>query len=119
MTEESPGNYVATIPELYPLSGNARIEITVVCPDTSETMVDFDIYIDPSGIVREVSGVPLTGAMVTLSRSDSSAGPFLQVTDGNSLMSPVNRRNPDLTDDGGRFGWDVIAGFYIASREVE
>ena len=27
-------------------------------------------------------------------------------------MSPANRRNPDHTDALGRFGWDVLPGFY-------
>jgi hypothetical protein len=33
-------------------------------------------------------------------------------------MSPGNRRNPDRTDLLGRFGWDVLPGFYtvLASR---
>ena len=27
-------------------------------------------------------------------------------------MSPANRKNPDVTDATGHFGWDVITGFY-------
>jgi hypothetical protein len=34
-------------------------------------------------------------------------------------MSPANRTNPDTTDAEGRFGWDVIAGFYKVRAEKE
>jgi hypothetical protein len=33
------------------------------------------------------------------------------------MMSPSNRNNPDVTDAAGRFGWDVIAGFYKVRAE--
>jgi hypothetical protein len=52
------------------------------------------------------------GATVTLFRSDQVGGPFTQVPNGNALMSPGNRTNPDVADASGHFGWDVIAGFY-------
>ena len=31
---------------------------------------------------------------------------------GDAIMSPGNRTNPDTTDAGGHYGWDVITGFY-------
>ncbi|MDP1806637.1 MAG: hypothetical protein Q8K72_15780, partial [Acidimicrobiales bacterium] len=34
------------------------------------------------------------------------------VPDGSAIMSPSNRKNPDVTDAFGHFGWDVIAGYY-------
>src|ERR1700710_978038 len=74
--------------------------------------ITFPIYIDPSGFVHTVSGAPLGGATVTLFRSDAKAGPFTVVPDGSAAMSPMNRRNSDLSEADGHFGWDVIAGFY-------
>jgi hypothetical protein len=55
-------------------------------------------------------GIP--GAKVVLLRSDAQAGPFEQVANGSARMSPANRRNPDLTDASGHFGWDVVSGYY-------
>jgi hypothetical protein len=49
---------------------------------------------------------------VTLSRSDLVGGPFTTVPNGSAIMSPSNRVNPDTTPANGKFGWDVLAGFY-------
>ena len=73
---------------------------------------DFTVWIDPSGFVRTTKGLVLPGAKVALFRADAAAGPFAQVKSGSAVMSPANRRNPDVTDANGHFGWDVIAGFY-------
>lgn len=54
---------------------------------------------------------------MTLLQSDSATGPFAVVPDGSAAMSPMNRKNPDVTDSGGRFGWDVIAGYYKVRAE--
>lgn len=69
-------------------------------------------YIDPSGFVKTVTGAPIAGATVKLFRSDTAAGPFVQVPNNSTIMSPQNRTNPDTTDVDGHFGWDVIAGYY-------
>lgn len=82
---------------------------------TEETT--FPIYIDPSGYVRLADGSPLAGATVKLFASESADGPFTLVPDGSAAMSPMNRHNPDATDSGGRFGWDVVAGFYKVRAE--
>ncbi len=113
MAEGPAGTYTATIDAFYPISGSATIEMTITCPDPAQNETDsFNIYIDPSGNVRSVGGAPITGATVTLYRSDSSSGPFVTVPDGSDIMSPMNRSNPDTTDADGHFGWDVIAGYY-------
>lgn len=117
MTEAPPGTYTATIAALYPLHGYGRVVITILCGGVPTT-VAFDIYIDPSGTVRTVGGAAIAGATVTLFRSDSASGPFVQVEDGSGIMSPANRNNPDSTDASGHFGWDVIAGFYIVRAEA-
>ena len=65
------------------------------------------------------SGRPVYEATVTLYRSDSPSGPFEVVPTGSFVMSPANRRNPDLTDETGHFGWDVIAGYYKVRAEKE
>jgi hypothetical protein len=82
---------------------------------TEETT--FPIYIDPSGYVRLADGSPLAGATVKLFVAESADGPFTLVPDGSAAMSPMNRHNPDATDSGGRFGWDVVAGFYRVRAE--
>ncbi len=55
-----------------------------------------------------------------------SAGPFEVVENDSAIMSPSNRTNPDTTDaenpetdaeEGGHFGWDVIAGYYKVRAE--
>jgi Ca2+-binding RTX toxin-like protein len=112
MTEGPAGIYTATIPPLFPHSGAAKVVVTIVCPGGGTVTVKFDIYIDPSGFVRNTFGVGIVGATVTLFRSDTSGGPFVQVPNNDPIMSPANRTNPDLTDPTGHFGWDVIAGYY-------
>lgn len=116
MTESSSGTYTARIAPLYPVHGNARIIITIKCPNTINT-IPFDIYIDPSGVVETVDGTPLSDATVTLWRSDSSAGPFQAVESRSAVMSVANRANPDTTDANGHFGWDVAAGYYKVRAE--
>jgi Zn-dependent metalloprotease len=119
MTEDPAGTYTGSIPPLQPAVGYARVTITVQCPGGTPVVIAFDIYIDPSGVVVDQSGDPVDGATVTLSRSDAFAGPFAVVPDGSGLMSPANRNNPDTTQDGGRFGWDVVAGYYRVRAERE
>jgi carboxypeptidase family protein len=72
----------------------------------------FSLWIDPSGNVRTTRRGGLPGAKVVLLRSDARAGPFVQVDNGSEQMSPANRRNPDVTDQTGHFGWDVVSGHY-------
>jgi hypothetical protein len=113
MAEGTPlGTYQAQISPLIPLHGSARIEIKIACSGEPDQTITFDIYIDPSGWVRDVNGASITGATVTLYRADVSGGPFQIVSDGSAVMSPMNRHNPDITDGVGHFGWDVIAGYY-------
>jgi hypothetical protein len=73
--------------------------------------------VDPSGVVQNTDGTPLAGALVTLWRAEAAEGPFEQVLDGSLVMSAANRQNPDLTETGGRFGWDVIPGYYKVRAE--
>jgi carboxypeptidase family protein len=70
------------------------------------------VWVDPSGYVRTTRGQGLPGARVVLMRSAVQSGPFVQVADGSAEMSPANRKNPDVTDATGHFGWDVVSGFY-------
>ncbi len=117
MTEGPAGTYTANIPALNPIHGYARIETTIVCPCGGSLTTSFSLYIDPSGNVRTVAGDPIIGATVTLYRSNNPGGPFVQVANGDAIMSPVNRTNPDTTDGHGHFGWDVIAGYYKVRAE--
>jgi hypothetical protein len=108
LTPDQPGTYAATFAAPYPHHGNATISWTLDCGTTGS----FDIYLDPSGVVKTVGGTAIGGVTVTLYRADDSAGPFVQVPNGSAIMSPGNRVNPDTTDATGHFGWDVLSGFY-------
>lgn len=92
--------------------GDANVSISIDCPGPTDEQIEFGLYIDPSGHVRDSAGAPVVGATVELLRSANPAGPFAPVPDGSAVMSPSNRTNPDLTDADGHFGWDVVAGYY-------
>lgn len=111
LTEEPAGVYRARVAPTYPDHGAASITTNVPAA-CGRPVVAFDLYIDPSGVVADQYGRPLSGATVTLRRSDSEAGPFAAVPDGSALMSPSNRTNPDTTDGTGFFQWDVLTGWY-------
>lgn len=121
MTESAanPGVYTANIAALYPNSGHVTVSMTIHCPDNSTSITEFSMYIDPSGVVKDIHGNPVKDATVTLSRSDSLAGPFNNVLNGSSIMSPTNRTNPDTTNVQGLFGWDVVAGYYKVRAEKQ
>jgi hypothetical protein len=121
MTESPAGQYHAAFAALAPNVGYARGRITLQCPSgvalAADTIIDFDLYIEPAGTVRTVQGAPLAGATVTLYYYDSTTGSFNAVPDGDAIMAPVNRANPDTTDVEGNFGWDVVDGFYKIRAE--
>ncbi|MGN6189829.1 MAG: nidogen-like domain-containing protein [Conexibacter sp.] len=105
--------YQATYPAVFPHHGAGHVAITGTCPAGGSTVdTEFDVYIDPSGKVVDTNGDPIANATVTLRRSSSPFGPFVQVPDGSPEMSPGNRANPDTTRADGTFGWDVVAGYY-------
>jgi hypothetical protein len=112
MTQLADGSFVVTIPALFPHHGNARIEIELTCGGDPPVITGFDVYIDPSGLVRDQEGNPIPGATVILYRYEGLVLDYIPVSDGSAAMSPANRTNPDLTDAAGHFGWDVIAGNY-------
>jgi len=114
LTEGPPGTYSGTIPPMPGRNGRATMNITISCPGgVGSKDDDFDVYIDPSGhVTNSLDDSPIEGATATLYRSDSEVGPFEQVPEGDAIMSPSNRTNPDLTDAEGYYRWDVIAGYY-------
>jgi len=113
MSEAPAGTYTAIIPMFDEATVAATVSIAINCPDGTMAPTTFTLYIDPSGYVRTVEGAPIAGATVTLYRSDSAAGPFEIVPNGDAIMAPMNRQNPDTTNATGHFGWDVIAGYYF------
>jgi hypothetical protein len=116
MTEAPAGVYRATVASFYPIHGDAHVRIDIVCATGPQT-IQFDFYIDPSGLVHDPAGNPVAGATVTLWRSNVATGPFAPVADGSNVMSAANRANPTTTGADGRFGWDVIPGYYIVRAE--
>src|SRR4029434_7374883 len=106
----SPGHYRATIAPLRPLHSYASVQITIHCPGGSTQSRTFTLFIDPSGHVRTIFGTPVVSATVTLFHTESVTGTFSMVPDGEAIMSPANRTNPDLTDANGHFGWARTLG---------
>ncbi|HEX8067464.1 MAG TPA: nidogen-like domain-containing protein [Thermoleophilaceae bacterium] len=118
LTEGPAGTYTAVVPPQTPNHGLAMFNIAIACPSPGDDSTkQFNLYIDPSGFVRDSHGDGIPGATVTLYRSAAASGPFLPVEDGSTVMSPSNRTTPDLTDATGHFGWDVLAGFYRVRAE--
>ncbi len=113
----NPGHFSATIPAFFPHHGWVNVTLTVSCPNGTQSGSGFSMYIDPSGQVTDTNNTPISGATVTLFRSDSSAGPFTAVPDGSNIMDINNRANPSLTNSQGLFGWNVIAGFYTVRAQ--
>jgi hypothetical protein len=106
------GVFTGTVGALRPIEGWVEFGYSLSCPDGSEISGSFSVYIDPSGVVVTPNGQPVANAVVTLYRADSPDGLFTVVPDGSDLMSPANRTNPMTSDERGRFGWDVVAGYY-------
>jgi hypothetical protein len=114
MTQNPPSQYSADIAPLSPNLGYATVVIAVQCPVSvlAAQEISFTIYVDPSSAVRTLTGTPIAGATMTLYYYDDVTETFTAVPNGDSIMSPANRANPDTTDAEGRFGWDAIGGFY-------
>jgi Carboxypeptidase regulatory-like domain/Putative Ig domain len=112
-TPRGSGTYGGVIPPFAPNHhGYAQVIVTVSCPGGGTQTVTFCIYIDPSGTVIGPDGLPVGGATVTLLSAPTAAGPYTPVPNGSSVMSPANRTNPAVTTTDGRFGWDVVPGYY-------
>jgi hypothetical protein len=95
-----------------------NITTDLTCPGGGGGSGSSSGYIDPSGTVVDAqTGSLIVGATVTLLHATSAAGPFVPVPDGSAIMSIQNRRNPDVTDSYGAYGWDVLAGFYEVRAE--
>jgi hypothetical protein len=111
LAERQGGTYYAEIPGLR-TSGTAVVTTTFEYASGAVVTVDFDLYIDPSGTVVDQYGTPVSGATVTVSRSETEGGVYTAIPDGSLLLSPANRTNPATTGIDGQFGWDVVAGWY-------
>ncbi len=114
MVESQPGYYSAFIGVLNPRHGDAIVTMTVTCNGISTPTV-INIYIDPSGIVKNTKGEAIANATMTLYQLVS--GVYTPVPNGSAIMSPYNRRNPDLSGDMGTFGWNVQPGTYKVRAE--
>jgi large repetitive protein len=67
-------------------------------------------FVDPSGTVLDTDGNPIDGAVVTILRADTAAGPFTPVDQNAAGIEP--NINPQTTDSDGVFHWDVFPGWY-------
>ena len=63
-------------------------------PDGTRITTASTLYIDPSGHVFNTLGAPIENATVILFRSDTEAGTYTQVPNGDAIMSPSNRTSP-------------------------
>ena len=104
--------FYANIAPLDPIHGEITVTITCTPSSGPPTVTTFNCYIDPSGTVVNQSNQPIAGATVTLLEGWSAHGVFTPVPNGSAVMDPSNRRDPDTTDSHGRFGWNVLAGYY-------
>ncbi|UCR88364.1 carboxypeptidase-like regulatory domain-containing protein [Mycetocola spongiae] len=118
---QNRGLYRATIPATIDLEsyGPVELRITKLCPGELGVTTTTDLYIDPSGTIVDTADKPVADATVTLLRADSPEGPFIAVEEGSALMSPNNRKNPDVTGTDGAFAWDVMAGYYVVEASAE
>lgn len=116
MTRAADGSFSAQVGPLAPAHGEAVLTISRTCAGVTKTQ-EVPMYIDPSGLVRTLTGEPVVGGTVTLYRSDSETGVFTIVPNGSDIMSPRNRTNPDKTGAYGDFGWDVTPGYYKVRAE--
>jgi Glycosyl hydrolase family 12/Cellulose binding domain len=109
---DSSGVLRGTVDAMYPAHNWATLTITTSCVMGGSENKSVNVWIDPAGTVKDQTGKALVGAKVTLLRSNTANGPFTIVANGSTIMSPTNRRNPDLTGQYGDFSWDVTPGFY-------
>ena len=66
--------------------------------------------VDPGGTVLDTNDNPVSGATVTILRSDTSAGPFAAVDVTAPGIEPAV--NPETTASDGTFQWEVDSGYY-------
>jgi hypothetical protein len=66
--------------------------------------------IDPSGTIVDTFGNPLSGAIATVLRQNTSGGPFTPVLASSGAIEPAV--NPQTTGPTGEFHWDALAGAY-------
>jgi hypothetical protein len=114
------GQYSANVASFHPTVGYVQMNVSITCP-TPAIAEDhsFDIYVDPSGMIKDGSGLPVAGATMTLYAYDAVSMSLIPVPEGDARLSPANRLNPDQTDSAGHFGWDVSAGTYAIRAEKD
>lgn len=120
LTEGAAGQYTGGVDYVpYYVPGRSIDEAytlvaTVACNGFEQVLEQTIEYIDPEGVVVDCQGNLVAGATVTLYRSDTEAGPFVAVQDGDTaVMDPaVNTSNPITTGADGRFQWFTTEGWY-------
>lgn len=91
------------------------LTLVVVCPGQTITVLIGSVtLVDPSGYITDAqTTLPIPEATVTLQRLDGccwvTVNPY-EIIDNNPTIKP--QVNPQLTDDTGHYGWDVMAGTY-------
>jgi hypothetical protein len=70
---------------------------------------DGQAYFDPSGMVVDTNGNPLSGAIATI-LSRAADGTFNPVAASSGTIRPAT--NPETTPASGEFDWDALSGTY-------
>ena len=121
------GTYSVSLPVAdLGVAGRADVTVFVFCEENPifgpSEVIEFSVYVDPSGTVVDQNGSPVEGATVTLLRAnpDTVVVDFEAVVDGSVLMDPaVNSTNPDVTGADGEFRWDVVSGLWKVRATAE
>lgn len=93
----------------YPEHGRMTVEFLDCNNNQLESVI---IYVDPSGVVFDsCTGEPVGGATVTLYYK--TAGEYWELAEP-GIFDPEDGKvtNPQTTDSGGGYGWDVVNGTY-------
>jgi uncharacterized repeat protein (TIGR01451 family) len=118
MTQTEPGgpwSYTAT---LWPRHGNATVTYTVHYPSTPDSLVGFNVYVDPSGYIFNVAtGERVSGASVWLQRANGLGG-WANVAVGQSPAVMDPDLNPQTTGTYGQYQWDTLPGTYRVHVEA-
>jgi hypothetical protein len=78
--------------------------------DEGEDESEGEQEVDPSGFVRSTTGIPLGHAKVTLQREGAAHKFSAPATGDHAVFDPAI--NPELSDQLGHYGWNVVPGMY-------
>lgn len=112
LRELEPGRHHGTVGAVY-AAGRGSLHVEIDCGDEVGRADEFDVFVDPSGLVRSAGRRrPLPAAIVTVFRADHIDGPYDIVTDPLMLDADIAVLNPQPVGPDGTFRWDPSPGWY-------